>query len=771
MPFFRESITTATYPAIAVEDMVIYPHITASLEVEEKSLVSFLKKAGRASRKVVIANLKDAEKDFNVDNIHGVGMLVNVKQIIPGKDDAPDTLIIEGSHRVDIKAVNSAEKINYCDVEVREIIEVNEQKNEMAVRLIRNLIDHYEDFFLKAPQDYMDAINSIEDASLLCDYVTSFIAYKTEDKLAVLAEYDVFKRIEILQGIFTNEKVNFTLEKELFEKVQSKLANSQKENFLREQMRIISAELGDDDEDELLKAINDAPLPDEVRQKLEKEYSKLSKLAIGSPENAIINNYIETCLELPWGKYTKDNLNIAKASKILERDHYGLKKVKGRILEFIAVKKLSSDLGGQILCLVGPPGVGKTSIAKSIAEALGRNYVRASLGGVRDEADIRGHRKTYVGAMPGRIITALKQSGSMNPLFLLDEVDKLTRDAHGDPSSALLEVLDSEQNNSFRDHFIELPVDLSQCMFIATANTVDTIPRPLLDRMEVIEVPSYTMTEKLHIAKKYLLPKQMKRHGIPKAALSVSDTAIKELIDGYTRESGVRNLEREIAHLCRVIAKNIVTENAEKYSIGKGEITEYIGKYKVKPKKFDKQSRVGVVNGLAWTQVGGEMLEVEATSFAGSGKLEITGSLGDVMIESAKLAVSICRARAEELGVKNLDFYKNSDIHIHVPEGAVPKDGPSAGITITTALVSELTGIPVRSDVAMTGEITLRGEVLPIGGLREKTMAAYANGIKTVIVPIGNLDDLNEIDDIVKESINIIGVSSFKDALRVALDK
>ncbi len=771
MSIFRERIKTINLPIIALKDFVIYPHVTASLDLDNREVLKVIREANKNSRQMIVATLKDGTDSLTLESVYTTASVVNIKKKIIEKENKEEfTVVVEGVSRAEIKEINYVGKIPYCYAEIREIEEDNPKKEQMALRVIRKLMKNYSEFFTKAPTEFVELVDSIDDPSILCDYVGSYICYKTEDKIRLLSEYDLYSRIELLQSIFAEERINLKFEKELFDKVQSKLVGIQKENFLREQMRVIQSELGDDNDDDLFVKLNETALPAEIANKLDKEYAKMSRMSVGSPEATIIRNYIETCLDIPWCNYTKDKLSVSRAKAILERDHYGLEKVKERILEFIAVKKLSSDLGGQILCLVGPPGVGKTSIARSIAEALGRNYVRASLGGVRDEADIRGHRKTYIGAMPGRIISALKQSGSMNPLFLLDEVDKLTRDAHGDPSSALLEVLDSEQNNAFRDHFIEMPVDLSQCMFIATANTTETIPRPLLDRMEVIEIPSYTMTEKLHIAKKYLIPKQMERHGLKKENLTVSDAAVKELIEGYTKEAGVRNLEREIAHLCRVVAKNIVTEKTEHYSVGKGDVSKYLGRQKIKQKKNPKESRIGVVNGLAWTQVGGDMLEVEAATFEGSGKLELTGSLGDVMIESAKLAVSICRSRAKELGVENPDFYKNRDIHIHVPEGAVPKDGPSAGVTITTALVSELTGIPVKSSVAMTGEITLRGDVLPIGGLREKTMAAYSNGIKTVIVPIDNLDDLEEVDEAVKNSISIIGVSDFRDALNIALD-
>ncbi|MBE6701306.1 MAG: endopeptidase La [Ruminococcaceae bacterium] len=773
MSIYIEKIKTASLPILALKDFVIYPYITANIEIDNKRDLKIIREASKGAKKMVIATLMSPVDTLSKEDVSTHATVVEIKKCVVEKKGKKNlcSVIVEGVSRAEIVNVTYVGAVPYSDVEIKEIEEDNPQRNEMAHRMLKKLVKTYNEFFAKAPSELMDLIDSIEDPNILCDYIGSYICFKTEDKLNLLAEYDLFERIIILQTVFSQERIHFNIEKEIHDKVQSKLVEVQKENYLREQMRVIQGELGEDDDDDLLIKLNEAKLPADISEKLHKEYSKLSKMSFTAPEATIIRNYIETCLELPWGIYTKDTLNIKKAKSILERDHYGLEKVKERILEFIATKKLANNLGGQILCLVGPPGVGKTSIAKSIAEALGRNYVRASLGGVRDEADIRGHRKTYLGSMPGRIINALKMSGSMNPLFLLDEVDKLTKDAHGDPSSALLEVLDSEQNTAFRDHFIELPVDLSQCIFIATANTLDTIPRPLLDRMEVIEVPSYTMTEKMQIAKKYLIPKQMSRHGLKKENLIISDSALKEVIEGYTKESGVRNLEREIAHLCRVVAKNMVTEKKNSYSINKGEVSEFLGNPKIKKPRQIKASRVGVVNGLAWTQVGGEMLEVEVSTFSGSGKIEITGSLGDVMKESARLAVSLCRANVKEFGIKDPDFYKNSDIHIHVPEGAVPKDGPSAGVTITTALISELTGIPVRSDVAMTGEITLRGNVLAIGGLREKTMAAYSNGIKTVIVPVDNIGDLEEVDENVKGNVNIIGASRINDVLNIALDR
>ena len=543
--------------------------------------------------------------------------------------------------------------------------------------------------------------------------------------------------------------------------------------YLREQLKAIQSELNmseseaGDEFDEYHDKIRAAKLPAEVRDRLFAESAKLAKMPFGTPEATVIRNYIETCLELPWNRRTKDRVNIKLAQKILDEDHDGLTKVKDRILEFMAVKQLSPELDGQIICLVGPPGVGKSSIAKSIARAMNRKYVRISLGGIRDEAEIRGHRKTYIGSMPGRIVTALKTAGSSNPVMLLDEVDKLTMDAHGDPTSALLEVLDTDQNRQFRDHFIEVPVDLSECVFIATANTTETIPAPLLDRMEVIYMDSYSDSEKLSIAKNHLIPRQLKRHGLTKRNLSFTDGGIKKIIESYTKESGVRNLEREIASVCRKTAKEIVSSGVKSHKVDENAVTALLGAEKFLPDRIYPQDEVGIVNGLAWTSLGGELLRVEVLSMRGTGNLELTGHLGDVMKESARASVSYIRKHAESLGI-DPDFYKNLDLHIHVPEGAIPKDGPSAGVAITTAIISELSGRPVRQDVAMTGEITLTGRVLQIGGLKEKSQAAYKAGARRVIIPKDNLKDIEEFDDDVKNALEFIGVTHYTEIPAIA---
>ncbi len=565
------------------------------------------------------------------------------------------------------------------------------------------------------------------------------------------------------------------LEGSIHARVRQHLNKTQRDIYLREQLHIIENELGIDDYDEeeeessYAKRIRQHKLPAEVQEALLAENAKLKRMQFGSPEATVIRNYIETCLELPWGKTSKDRTDITIAKRILDEDHDGLTKVKERILEFMAVRQLSPELDGQILCLVGPPGVGKTSIVKSIARATNRKYVRIALGGIRDEAEIRGHRKTYVGSMPGRIVNGLKQAGTSNPVMLLDEVDKLTADAHGDPTSALLEVLDADQNKTFRDHFVELPIDLSGCLFIATANTTETIPLPLLDRMEIIYMDSYSDNEKLSIAKNHLIPKQLKRHGLKRSQLRFTDNGINELILRYTKESGVRNLEREIASVCRKAAKEIVDGNTAKKTVDAKTVIEMLGPEKFLADRIYGKDEVGIVNGLAWTQLGGDMLRIEALSMSGGGALELTGSLGDVMKESARAAVSYIRKHANELGIPE-DFHKNTDIHIHVPEGAIPKDGPSAGITIATAIVSELSGKTVKQSVAMTGEITLTGRVLPIGGLKEKTAAAYKAGVRTVIIPKDNMKDLEEIDQEVRSALEFVPVSSVMEVLRIALN-
>ena len=619
-------------------------------------------------------------------------------------------------------------------------------------------------------EDIAAAVMDDRDPGHLADYIAQNIVLRHQDRQLILEEERPVLRLRKVNELLARETEVLGYEQELEGKIRQQMGEVQKDHIIREQIRLLQRELGEDDDSELneyRQKIQERNLGEEIEKKLLKEVDRLAKQPFGSAEGAVIRNYLDTCLEMPWGVETKERPSVAAARKILDHDHFGLEKVKERILEFIAVRQLNPEAKGQIICLVGPPGVGKTSIAISVAKALNRKLARLSLGGVRDEADIRGHRKTYIGAMPGRIVAAISQSGSMNPLLLLDEIDKMGNDYRGDPASAMLEVLDSEQNYAFRDHFLEIPLDLSKVMFITTANTTATIPRPLLDRMEVIELTSYTDEEKLQIARRYLLPKQMKEHGIAKTALRVSDDAIRAVIAGYTKESGVRTLERTLGKLCRKAAIRLVSKTVKRVTITEKDLEELLGPRRFLPPALDKDP-VGVVNGLAWTEVGGELLEVEVNVMEGSGKLELTGNLGDVMKESAHAAISCIRSRAAQLGI-DPDFYKNRDIHIHFPEGAMPKDGPSAGVAITTAVVSALTGARVRSDVAMTGEVTLRGRVLAIGGLKEKTMAAKRNGIRTVIIPRDNQQDLAEIDPVVRDALRFVPAETVDTVLAEAL--
>ena len=650
---------------------------------------------------------------------------------------------------------------------------VDEVEAEALMRSIKDVFERYSSFFPKMPKELLASVMTQDDPIKLFETVTFNCNLNYRDKQTLLEETNILNKLSVLFACLSSEVEILGLENLINEQTKNSIDKGQKEYYLREQMRIIQEQLGEDDQDEAFSYINDLvelKIDEESREKLLKEADKLVKLPPASQEAFVIKNYLDTILDLPWGKYTKAKMSMEKAHDILEKDHYGLKKVKERILEFLAVHMLNPDIKGQIICLAGPPGIGKTSIAKSIAKAMGRKYARVSLGGVRDEADIRGHRKTYVGAMPGRIITALQQAGSANPLILFDEIDKLCSDIKGDPSSAMLEVLDSEQNNAFRDHFIEVPFDLSKCVFITTANNVSAIPGPLLDRMEVIELPSYTAEEKFHIAKEHLVPKQLKEHGLKGTQLKIEDGAIDEMIQYYTKEAGVRGLERYIASLCRKAARKIASGEAKRVTVKAKEIETWLGVKKYLPDLSSKKDQVGVVNGLAWTSVGGVLMPLEVIVLEGTGKIEVTGSLGDVMKESAKIAVSYVRSVADKYGI-DPEFYKNCDIHIHAPEGAVPKDGPSAGVTMTTALVSALSGIPVRADVAMTGEITLHGKVLPIGGLREKTMAAFKAEIGTVIIPVANKPDLEEVDDVVKNAIEFVCADKLETVLDTALVK
>lgn len=778
MPTTIERMDVFSLPTIALRGLTVFPNIATSFDVTRKISIDAIESALAGDSSVFIVT----QRDVSVENpqrsdLFDVGIIAKIKQSLKLPDNQY-RVIVEGVGRAELIDIREGSPIvaNVVRKEIELADETGGLRGEALIRSANDALREYLKYSQKLSSDVMMAIGAIRHPGFLADFITANIGLRYTDKQSLLDEFDPMRRLELLTLILEREIEVLRLETRINKKVKDKLDRNQRDYYLREQMKVIQNELGQKDElysdvDELAERMEKAALPAEIEEKLNMQLNKLEKLPFGSSEAAIVRSYIDTCLDIPWGKRTVDRLDLKAAEKILNDDHDGLDKVKERILEYLAVKTLSPDLKGQIICLVGAPGVGKTSIAESVSRALKRKYVRISLGGVRDEADIRGHRKTYIGSMPGRIINALIQAGSMNPLIVLDEIDKLTHDSHGDPSSALLEVLDSEQNKAFRDHFIELPVDLSDCVFIATANTLETIPRPLLDRMEVVRIQSYTRAEKLRIANNHLIPKQLKRHGLTKRNLRFRDDAILSIIDDYTKEQGVRNLERELAAVCRKCAKKLADGTVKSMTVKKADLFGLLGKVKYKREELEAEGTVGTVNGLAWTEVGGELLKVEALAFDGTGKTELTGSLGDVMKESARAAVSLIRSRSEDFAIKDKNFYKDKDIHLHFPEGAVPKDGPSAGIAITTALISELSGIPVRRDVAMTGEITLHGKVLPIGGLREKTSAAAASGVHTVIIPKANLDDLDEVDDEVKSRVTFVAAETIDDVLSVALVK
>ena len=646
---------------------------------------------------------------------------------------------------------------------------------EGLMRAVKDIYDRYARLFPKMPREIFLAVMCQEEPMSLYEEITFNTMLDYKDKQLLLEEGNLFERLQLLYEILSRETMILETEKEIHDRTQESIDQGQREYFLREQMRIISSQLHEETgepmtDDDYAARIMELDLPQESEEKLLKEASRLSQMPPASQESYVITSYLDTILDLPWNTLTEEKIDLKEAEAALDADHYGLTNVKERILESLAVRVLNPELRGQILCLVGPPGIGKSSIGRSIAGAIGRKFARVSLGGVRDEADIRGHRKTYIGAMPGRIIAALQQAGTRNPVILLDELDKIGNDYKGDPSAALLEVLDAEQNNAFRDHYLEIPFDLSQVLFVATANTLDAIPAPLRDRMEIIELTSYTREEKFQIAVRHLIAKQVKEHGLKPQQCRFDDAAVYEMIDAYTKEAGVRNLERTIGTVCRKAAKAIASGERKRLQVRRKDLHEYLGVPKYLPDAKSRKNTVGLVNGLAWTSVGGVLMPLEAVVLEGTGKIEITGSLGNVMQESAKLAVTYARSVCREYGIP-ADFYQKNDIHIHAPEGAVPKDGPSAGVTMATALISALSGIPVRADVAMTGEITLHGAVMPIGGLREKSMAAYKAGIRTVIIPEENTPDLEEVEEIVKEHVTFVPAKQLSEVLETALDR
>ena len=772
MPNYIEKAEVMTLPVIVLKGIVAFPAITINIEINDDESIKTVKKANETGSYIFFVASKDMkEPPYSEEDLYRVGTVVKIKQSLMTQEGSL-RVIAEGLSRASVSSYYIGEDgfISASLLSKTLLLTDPGVKGEAYIREAIEALEKVSKHLPSSASDLILAAKAIEDPGFLADFIASSILVKYADKQTVLEFFEPMARIETLIYLLGKENELLNCEMEIHKKVRSRMGQMQRERYLQEQMRVIQEELGiDGGDDDFYNKIISAGLPKEVEEKLLKENEHLAKTPFGAAEGVVLRNYLETCLELPWTKTTKDRIDVKAAETTLNKDHDGLEKVKERILEYLAVKQLNPEMKGQVICLVGPPGVGKTSIASSLARSMKRKYVRVSLGGIHDEADIRGHRKTYVGAMPGRIVNALVEAKVRNPLILLDEIDKIGHSsAHGDPASALLEVLDGEQNKSFRDHFVELPIDLSDCVFIATANTLDTVPRPLIDRMEIIELSSYTRTEKAQIAKNHLIPKQLKRHGLSRRVCKITDDAVAELIEYYTREAGVRGLEKQIASLCRKVAKKIISGDISKAIIDAEKVNEYLGKRKLLPESIEEFDEVGLVNGLAYTEVGGDMLQIETAVLDGTGKIELTGSLGDVMKESAHAAVSYIRSRAKELGIPS-DFYKTKDIHIHVPEGATPKDGPSAGITMMTSLASALTGIKVRRDVAMTGEITLRGRVLAIGGLKEKTMAAYLAGAKYVIIPSENVKDLDDIDTEARENLIFIPCKTADEVLSHAL--
>ena len=763
-------------PLLPLRGLSIFPYMVLHFDVGREKSIRALEEAMINDQLIFLVTQKDAHTDLpTTEDFHDVGTISKIKQLLKLPGDTIRVLV-EGINRAEIKEIISEEAYFLVDVlEHQEVQEEEDLELEALRRSVLGVFDEYIKANPKVAPETLMTVSDIEDASRFADVIASNLTIKIEEKQEILSLFDVNERLDKIYEILSRELEILEIERKINSRVRKQIDKSQKEYYLREQLKAIQRELGEkegnaDEIEQYREKLSKLEIPDEVKDKVEKELDRLSKMSPGSPEVGVTRTYLDWIFDMPWNIMTEDNLDIKNARKVLDEDHYGLKKVKERVLEYLAIRQLSNNMKGPILCLVGPPGVGKTSIAKSIARAMGRKFARMSLGGVRDEAEIRGHRRTYIGAIPGRIIYSIKQAGSRNPLFLFDEIDKLASDFRGDPASALLEVLDSEQNKDFRDHYLELPFDLSRVMFLTTANSMDTIPAPLLDRMEVIYVSGYTEEEKLHIATDYLLPKQIKEHSMSNENVIISEAAIRTVINGYTREAGVRSLEREIANIIRKCATQIVENNKKTIRITPANLRKYLGIVKYRYDIINQRNEIGVVTGLAWTSVGGDTLFIEVSLMPGTGKLELTGQLGDVMKESARAGLSYIRSRSDEFGIDK-DFTKTMDIHIHVPEGATPKDGPSAGITMTTALVSALTRKAVYRDLAMTGEVTLRGRVLPIGGLKEKVLAAKRAGIKKVIIPFENEKDLEEIPDVVKRNMKFILASDMDEVLSHALVK
>ena len=766
---------TGMMPILALRGIAVFPGQVVHFDIGRLKSGLALDEAMKRDQTLFLVPQKNiVDEDPKVSDLYPIGTVVQVKQILKSQDNNVRVLV-NGLYRARIAEVQQFTPFIQGVVEPVDEIKAGDTLRNRAMRREANVLyEQYLSLIERPAQAVQLRIIASEDSGFVADTVAQNSGFDYNDKAKLLCQLNANRRLERVITLLRQEIDMLQIETDIQDKTRSKIDQEQRDYYLREQIKVIREELGEQDEHsefaEYEKNILLLNLPEDIEQKFLKDVARLRKQPFGSAETSVLRNYLDTVLELPWNKETKERIDVRQARKILEQDHYGLEKVKERILETIAVRQIAPQTPPQILCLVGPPGVGKTSIAYSIARSLNRKMARIALGGVHDEADIRGHRKTYVGAMPGRIITALGQAGSKNPVLLLDEIDKMGSDFRGDPSSALLEVLDGEQNKTYRDHFLEIPFDLSNVMFITTANTLDTVPRPLLDRMEIIELGSYTDEEKTMIAKNHLIPKQLKNHGLKRTQLRVTDDGIKEIIRCYTRESGVRSLERRIAELCRKADMQLVSEpNCKSIKVTGSNVEKYLGVRKYIPENRHGKDQVGVVTGLAWTAVGGDTLDVEVNVLPGTGKLEVTGNLGDVMKESVTAALSYIRSSAEHLQIES-DFYKTKDIHVHFPAGAVPKDGPSAGITVCTAIVSALTGRTVRSDIAMTGEISIRGRVLPIGGLKEKTMAALRYGIHTVIIPKDNEPDLAEIDPIVRNALNFVVAEFVGTVLDVALN-
>lgn len=761
-------------PVLPLKGLVVFPDMILHFDVGRKRSKAAVEAAMLNNQEIFVTTQKLTSVNRpKLDDVYKVGVICNITQIVNQQEDII-RVTIQGKYRGILKEITTDTNCLFAKVEEVPRSEITDnEKGDALVRAAKNVFEQYISITPSFSTDYLYKLSLCKDASEIADYIASNIITDYTNKQTILNIFDIEARLEALIELLLEEINVIEIENDIVEKARQNIEKNQRDYFLREQLAVIQEELGEQDNpesesEEYKKKILDLHLDEEIEKTLLKECAKLKKMGYSNQEATVIRTYLDTCLDLPWNKFTTDKLEIYKVRKSLDKEHYGLNKVKDRIIEQLAVKILNRKNNSQIICLVGPPGVGKTSIAQSIAKAIGKNSARIALGGIHDEAEIRGHRKTYIGSMPGRIINAMRSAKSMNPLIILDEVDKLGQDYKGDPTSALLEVLDSEQNSTFVDHYLEIPFDLSNVMFITTANDLSLIPAPLRDRMDIIELPSYTREEKLNIAKKHLIKKQLELNGLDKTQFKISSKGIYSLIDYYTREAGVRSLERTIASLMRKSAVKILMEEVDSVSITDKNVQEFLGAYKFTDDTKSKRNEVGVVNGLAWTSVGGTLLPIEVALMPGKGNIQLTGSLGEVMQESAKIAITCIRTMSEKYIINN-DFYRKNDIHLHAPEGAVPKDGPSAGVTMATAIFSALTNMPVRSDVAMTGEITLRGKVLPIGGLREKSMAAYRNGMKTVIIPYDNIKDLEEVDDVVKEKVEFKPVKHITEVLEIAI--